>query len=447
MGKDTQFKLLNFHKFLANFATSLVGAFIPLLIYKATSNIRLAVLFLLGQGVFRIIGNHLFKKGYSRYPQLMLMLRAIPLLIYNIALIFLDKFMVVGIVVVSISYGLSTSIKNNANSVLLNYSSRKKAQSKLSISRIVEAISSIVASIAGGLFLDWSQTVLIAVSMSLYLISVAPLFVYYLFNRGKKGFNKDFVSNAVIVYDKEPELKEKRKSIVKNFILQYFIFYFIFCVIDVFTNMYTLYLFVDVPTFSKAGYLNAMFQIANLLGVLNLNLIMKKFDLRSANLIFAIVCAMPLAIIPFVRNNIIVYILFFVFGFTYAPCSYFMMDSLMTKCKILGCTNKALTARQDGIVSGQMVTPIIVLIFGEIAPVFIVMAVALVVYAVYTFVFENKLRFQLVDYLQNNEIATGANRSRGEMGGKVATGESVEKLGQSEIEEKIPTEEKVDEIK
>ncbi len=444
MGKDTQFKLLNFHKFLANFATSLVGAFIPLLIYKATSNIRLAVLFLLGQGIFRIVGNHIFRRGYSRYPQLMLLLRTIPLLIYNITLIFLDKFMVVGIIIVSISYGLSASIKNNANGVLLNYSSKKKAQSKLSISRVVEALSSIVASIAGGLFLDWSQTALIILSMTLYLISVAPLFIYYLFNRGKKGFNRDFVSNAVIVYDKEPELKEKRKSIVKDFILQYFLFYFIFCVIDVFTNMYTLYLFVDVPTFSKAGYLNAMFQIANLLGVLNLNLIMKKFDLRSANLVFGIICAMPLAVIPFVRNNLIVYILFFVFGFAYAPCSYFMMDSLMTKCKILGCTNKALIARQDGIVSGQMITPLIVLIFGEIAPVFIVMAVALVVYAVYTYIFENKLRFQLVDYLQNNEIATGSYKVKGDKDSNIDSNDSINNLEESETESETLAEDKMD---
>ncbi len=407
-----QFKLLNFHKFVASFATSLVGAFIPLMIYKATGSIRLAVLFLFGQSLCRMLGNHLFKKAYSKSPQLMLILRVIPLLIYNISLIFLEKFMIVGIIIVSISYGISTSIKNNANGVLLNYSSQKKSQKNLTFTRVVEALSSIVAAIAGGLLTDWNQTVLIIVSIALYLISVAPIFIYYLYNRKKKGFNKDFISNAALAYDKEPELKAKRKDIVKYYILQYFLFYAIFCVIDNFTNMYTLYLFISVPTFAKAGYLTAMFQFANLLGVLSIEKITQKFDLKTANAICGVICAIPLVTVPFIQNNIVVYALFFVFGFTYAICSFFMMNSLMTKCKIIGCTNRGLIARQDGIVTGQLVNPLIVMIFGTITPVFFVMMAALIVYSIYTFVHEEKLRLKLVDYLQNNEIETEPRRSR-----------------------------------
>lgn len=407
-----QFKLLNFHKFVASFATSLVGAFIPLMIYKATGSIRLAVLFLFGQSLCRMLGNHLFKKAYSKSPQLMLILRVIPLLIYNISLIFLEKFMIVGIIIVSISYGISTSIKNNANGVLLNYSSQKKSQKNLTFTRVIEALSSIVAAVAGGLLTDWNQTVLIVVSISLYLMSVAPIFIYYLANRKKKGFNKEFISNAAIAYDKEPELKAKRKDIVKYYILQYFLFYAIFCVIDNFTNMYTLYLFISVPTFAKAGYLTAMFQFANLLGVLSIEKITQKFDLKTANAICGVICAIPLVTVPFIQNNIIVYALFFVFGFTYAICSFFMMNSLMTKCKIIGCTNRGLLARQDGIVTGQLVNPIIVMIFGTITPVFFVMVAALVTYAIYTLIHEEKLRLKLVDYLQNNEIETEPHKVR-----------------------------------
>ncbi len=402
--KFMQFKLLNFHKFVGNFATSLVGTFIPLMIYKATGSIRLAVLFLFIQSIFRIITNHLFKKLYTNYPQLTLLIRIIPLLIYNISLIFLEEFLIVGLVFVSISYGISVSLKNNANTVLLNYSSQKKSGKKLTLSRVVDAASAIVAAIAGGLFIDWNQTILIVFSIVLYLISVMPIFIYYLANRGKKGFNKDFTSNAAIYQDKEPELKEKRKSVVKYYILQYFLFYAIFCVIDNFTNMYTLYLFVDVPTFSKAGYLSAVFHAANLIGVLCIELINKKFDLKTANTICGIICAIPIVAMPFVQNNLGVYALFFLFGFAYSICSYFMMNSLMTKCKIIGCSNRALIARQDGINCGQMVNPLIIMIGGEILPVFFVMGVALVAYSVYTHVYEDRLRKKLVNYLQNNEI-------------------------------------------
>ncbi len=399
-----QFKLLNFHKFVGNFATSLVGTFIPLMVYKATGSLRLAVLFLFGQNLCRIISNHVFKKLFNNYPQFTLILRLMPLLIYNISLIFLEDFMVIGLILVTISYGINMSFKNNAAGVLLNYTSQKKTSKNLTYTRIVEAISAIVACIAGGLFIDWNATALIIFSTALYLISVLPLFIYFLINKGKAGFNKDFISNAAVAYDQDPLLKQKRKNIVKHFVTQYFLFYTIFCVIDPFTNMYTLHLFIDVPTFAKAGYLTAMFQAANLAGALLVTYLNKKFDLRIVNTICGLVCAVPLGVIPFVQSYLVVYIMMFVFGFTYSLCSYFMMNSFMTKCKLIGANNRALLARQDGIIVGQMFAPIIVMIFGSVIPVFFVMIAALLVYSIYTHIMEERLRRKLVNYLQNNEI-------------------------------------------
>ena len=270
-----QFKLLNIHKFVGNFATSLVGTFIPLMIYNVTGSLRLAVLFLFGQCLCRLISNHLFRKFVNKYPQTALMVRIIPLLIYNIALIFLEDFMAVGLIVVIISYGISLSLKNNAYGVLLNYSSKKKTSKNIVATRVVESLSAIVACVAGGLFIDWNQTALIIFSLSLYLVSVIPLFIYFIINRKKVGFNKDFTSNAAVEYDKDPELKQKRKSIVKTFIIQYCIFYAVFCVVDPFTNMYTLHNFIDQPTFAQAGYITAMFYVAHLAGVLLVDLLKK----------------------------------------------------------------------------------------------------------------------------------------------------------------------------
>jgi len=399
-----QFKLLNIHKFVGNFATTLVGTFIPLIIYNATGSLRLAVLFLFGQNLCRLLANHIFKKMYGRYPQLTLMLRVLPLLIYNISLIFLEDFLVLGIILVTISYGVNLSFKNNADGVLLNYTSKKKTGKNIVLTRVVESISAIVACVTGGLFIDWNQTALIIFSLSLYIVSVLPLFIYFFVNKSKSGFNRDFTSNAAVEYDKDPALRQKRKSMVKTFILQYFLFYTIFCVIDPFTNMYTLHLFIDVPTFAKAGYLTAMFQVANLIGNLVVGLLAKKTDLNTLNSIFGVVCALPLGIIPFIQNYAAVYALIFVFGFAYSICSFFMMDSLMVKSKFISATNKTLLARQDGIIVGQMITPVVVIIFNSVLPVFFLMVAALFVYSIYTNIVENKLRKKLVDYLENNEI-------------------------------------------
>ena len=399
-----QFKLLNFHKLIGNFASSLVGTFIPLIIYKATGSLRLAVLFLFGQCLCRIIANHLFKKLYNNYPQLTLILRVIPLLVYNISLIFLQDFLVLGIILTTISYGVSLSFKNNALGVLLNYSSQKKSKNKLTITRIIESVSAIIASVAGGLFIDWNQTALIIFSLSLYIISVLPLIIYYIINKGNVGFNKDFTSNAAEEYDKDPILKQKRKSMVKTFVFQYFLFYAIFCVVDTFTNMYSLHIFLSVPTFAVAGYFSAVFQAANLAGVLFIRWLSKKVDLKTLNTIFGIVCALPLGLLPFIQNYAIIYPLIFIFGFSYAVCSFFMMDALMTKCKIINATNNALLARQDGLMVGQMVTPIIVIIFNSVVPMFFAMVMAVIIYSIYTHIVEEKLRKKLVNYLENNEI-------------------------------------------
>jgi len=399
-----QFKLLNFHKLVGNFATALVGTFIPLIIYKATNSLRLAALFLLGQCIMRIIANHLLKKLVIKYPQICIILRIIPLLIYNIALIFLEDFIILGIIVIIISYGINTSLKNNTYGILLNYSSKKKTSKNITLTRIVEAVSAIIACVAGGLFIDWNQTILIIFSVVLYLISALPLFIYFIKNRKEVLFNKDFTSNAAIAYDQDPSLKLKRKGIAKNFIIQYFIFYSLFCVVDMFTNMYTLHRFISMPTFAQAGYLTASFQFANLCGVLFVSFIAKKFDLKMVNSIFGSICGLPLIIIPLIQNHLSIYALIFIFGFTYACCSYFMLNSLMTKCKIINATNQALFARQDGIMVGQMIAPSIVLLFNDVVPVFFAMFIALIIYSIYTYIMEEKMRRKLVNYLENNEI-------------------------------------------
>ena len=45
-----------------------------------------------------------------------------------------------------------------------------------------------------------------------------------------------------------------------------------------------------------------------------INFIKKKFDLKTTNTVFGIVCAIPLVIIPFIQNYLSIYMLIFVFG-------------------------------------------------------------------------------------------------------------------------------------
>ena len=65
------------------------------------------------------------------------------------------------------------------------------------MTRVFEQLGSIIAVVAGGLFLDYLETyVLIIVAMSIYIISTIPLLIFYIRSRKNKGFNKELVSNA-----------------------------------------------------------------------------------------------------------------------------------------------------------------------------------------------------------------------------------------------------------
>lgn len=400
-----QYKLLNFYKFLSNFAASLVSTFIPLIIYKATGSLRLAIVYLFCQCLSRLLCNHIFAKAYVKYPQLFLMLRIIPLLIYNIFLLFLEKYMVLSLVLITICFGMNLSFKNNANEILFNYSSgQKKSNKRLAVTRILDCVSSVLSTLAGGLFLDFNQTVLIIISMVLYLISVMPIFIYYIVNRKTKGFNKDFTSNAVMAYENDTVMNDRSKKLRRNMILNYFMIYMLFCIVDNFTNFYTLFLFIDEPTFAQAGYVNAIFNISKMLSLMSVSWISKKFDPYITSGICAILVGISAVCIPLIQNYFGIYALFVVLGFGYELCSYFMMQGLMAKSRIAGVANGTLLARQDGIMVGQMLSALFVFIINDIMPVFTFMLIGLIAFAIYYYVSENKMRKDLVNFLQNNEI-------------------------------------------
>lgn len=400
-----QLKLLNFHKFLSNFAVSLVGTFIPLIIYKATGSLRLAIVYLFCQCLSRLICNHLFAKLYEKYPQVFLMLRAIPLLVYSVFLIFLEDYLVVSLIFVIICYGMNLSIKNNVNEILFNYSSsQKKSGKNLVFTRVLESISGVVSTLAGGIFLDFDQTLLIIISMALYIISVLPIFVYYIVNRHTKGFNKDFVSNAIIEYQKDSVMNERSKKISKNMIINYFMIYMLFCIVDNYTNFYSLYLFIDEPTYTQAGYINAVFQVSKLISLFTVQWINKKLDPYIASSVCAVLVGISAVCIPFVESYLGVYALFIVFGFGYEVASYFMMQGILSKARIVGVANSTLLARQDGIMVGQMLSSLVVFCANSIMPSFVFMLIAMVAFAIYFVVAEDKMRKDLVNFLQNNEI-------------------------------------------
>jgi hypothetical protein len=164
-------------------------------------------------------------------------------------------------------------------------------------------------------------------------------------------------------------------------------------------------MFLQNPTFTKAGYITAIFNFAKMIGLFSVEFINKKLDFNKTISAISIVLGLTLVGIPFISSSIVNYLLYFIFGFAYEVLSYFMMQALMAKSRIIGATNAALLARQDGIMVGQMLSSLIIIICGgNIVVSFFFMLAMMIVFAIYMPVSEEKLRKKMVNFLQNNEI-------------------------------------------
>ena len=180
--------------------------------------------------------------------------------------------------------------------------------------------------------------------------------------------------------------------------------YTIFCVIDSFTNMYNINAFINNPTFTKAGYITSLFYLSKLVALLCVPLISKKLNIYIFTSILSVLTGVSIVVLPYIDNAIIVPILFSIYGFGYSTASYYMMNSIMTKTRILGINNESLVASQDGIVSGTILASLFVISVNSILPVFYFMLCAMIVFAIYFPWIEEKMRKQMVDYLNDNKV-------------------------------------------
>jgi len=404
-----QLKLLNFHKFFSQFASNIVGAFIALIIYQSTNSFTFAFMFLFIAMALRIILTKIFYKQMAKKPQLFLLIRLVPFLLYSTSVLLLDTpYTILGIVLSSIFYGFTVAFKDIPMEFVFSYSTLNKGASSNGFSRLLEYCGVISAIIIGGAFLDnMPKWVAIMVACLAYLISVIPLFVYYLKNRKNKGFNKEAVSNAVESF-KDIKIKKHQQNIIsKKLLTRYFIIYLLFCVYDALMSLFNLYLFkVSAESYSFTSYIQASFYAMFGLGCFVAGKMDEKLDLTKIVSLCCVVSGLIVCIIPFVAHMLwLEIILFGIVGFLYSFISIFCYSRMMTRCKIMGVSNRALLNRAQASRWAQMI------IYGVamISPVMFIPAFILtgLMFGSCSFVIpinEEKTREILVDYLQNNKM-------------------------------------------
>lgn len=402
-----QLKYLNFHKMIANFANNLVGAFVPLIIYQATGSLFYSIIYLVSNNFLRLIFTLCFRKLYGKYPQLMLLLRIIPITLYNIFIFVLDKNLIVGIIGVCVFLSLDHSLNGLSKEIIFNYSSlsQKSEKSSLGITRLFEQIGVIVALIVGGFLLDVNKTLVLIISLSIYLVSVIPLISFYIKCKNQKTFNKDATSNAVNTLSKNAEYRKKSQKLTFKLLISYGITYFAFSFYDMISTTFSLYVFIQKGEFALAGILNAVFNSMYALGFFVAGIVNEKKDITKLVSIFSVLIGILAIVLPFVDINkyfIIVCLIYGALGFTYPFISLFVLDRMLLKSRIMGVSNKALYTREISCVMSYAVGYSFGF-FGLIG-IFVAIAVSMCSAGFIIPACEEKTRKNLVDYLQNNEI-------------------------------------------
>lgn len=408
-----QLRLLNFHKLLANIATNLVGAFVPLIILEATNSLALACVSYGLIYLIRAVTILLLRKPLCSKPQLVLLLRLIPMVVYSIFICIMETNLWVGVVGVVIFCGLSESCKRMPMEIILNYSSMeaKEESSGVGLTRLIEQIGVLIAILVGGFLLDINKTIVIIIAVVLYTISCVPLAIYYYKSKNDSTFNKDAVSNAQLTFKNDDDRKNIGKQLTLKILIMYGVVYFMYCTMDALTAAYNIHLFVSGGSYAMAGVFNAIYNGAYGIGNYIFGKINIKKDLMPIVVVSCIVCG--LCTIGFVVDVPVwlACVMFAVIGFTYASVCFFNFQRIITKSRILGISNTALFVREDSS-NISVVLTMCSGCFGTMIPTFVVIGVTMLISAWLIPHNEEKTRRWLVDYLQYNEIVRNNTHSK-----------------------------------
>ena len=403
-----QLKLLNFHKVLSLFASSIVGAFIALIIYQSTQSFAWAFVYMIGFQTLKVLCNQIFNKSMQRKPQLFLLLTIIPFLLYSLSILLLDtNLKILGIFLVLIFQAISDSFKETPLDYVYNYSCDGDSSST-GLTRFFEYLGKIIAFFVGGLLLDnLEKWIVVVVACITYLISVIPLYIYYLKNKNNSGFNMESISNAVEGFENIRIKKHQYDVISKKVLATYFFVYFLFCAFDAMQMIFSVYLFkVSAESYSYSSYIQIACSIALAIGIYLSGKWDEKKDLTKYVCVCSIIVGAGCVIVPFVVQWIwLVIVLFAIMGFFLSTISLFCYSRMVTRCKILGKSNAALLIRMQASRTSQIfIYGVEAVCSATILPVFFVIGGLMASGAYFIPTCEEYTRKMMVDYLHNNKM-------------------------------------------
>lgn len=404
-----QLKLLNFYKVISKFASYIVEAFMALIIYQITYSFTWALLYMVAFNILKVLFARLVYVPITKKPQLFLLLRIIPFLTYVMSMFLFDTDLkVLGIILVLIFQSISCSTGEIATDLIFNYSSLGKGTYATGVTRVFEYGGIILAILLGGLFLDrLDRQIVIIISMTSYLISVIPLFSYYLAQRKIVGFNEEATSNAIERYEGIAIKKRQRELVSKSLIRRYFFVYLAFCFADALLPVFSLYLFKEsAESYSLVSYVQVAFYLFLSIGSYVTGKLDEKYDLIHLISISCIIGGIAVCIVPFVIHYIVgEIVLFAILGFCVSVINVFCFSRMIVRCRIMRVSNEFVKNRNQSSHSAQAIA----YAFCSINPVmfiptFFLIGLMTLLSAYFIPRDEKKTCKMLVDYLQNNNM-------------------------------------------
>lgn len=397
-----QYKLLQFYKVLSNFSTNLISGFIPLIVYKSTQNVILAVGSLV-LGYLATIGcNFLLRKALYKYPELCLCLRILPIIGMQVVLLFINVSPILMIIVFSIFYGLNYTLKTVPCEVIYSYSVPPNTSStKLGLTRVFEQTGFVLSAIVGGLFLDNIPTLyVVIISLTLYLIASLPLMIYYIKNKGKGAFNTEVVSTAFIYYESKDE-SLKGKKVSKKITLMYFTYYALACGVDAFYRFFSFATYLATGSFLVSGVLSGSCDAIHGIMVFVAAKLDEKFDLTVLASISSFIMSACIVVATLTIGLWPSFVCFLLIPVFWPIPAIFINQRMLAKSKILGITNDCNFIKYNGHLAGQTFCYMFGLT-GFVWLIFVAGACLMVAVGITSPIIEEKTRKILVDYIENN---------------------------------------------
>lgn len=399
-----QYKLLNFHKLLANFASNIALGFSYSIIAKVSGSSLYALLAFFSALTLRVFWTFLLKPLARKYAQIFPLVRIFPMLFMYVALMIIYDNLIAGIILYVIMASLNIVVKHSGNEMTFIYSCGVKQTKNVGIGKVFEQIGLALAVLFGGVMLDSLNPILVfGISLLLYLISCIPLIWYYVLNSKNKVFNREVVSTAVCDAENDKIKNKKLNKLIKSFKFQNFLIFFIFGIYDIAGTFFSIYLIEQNQNFTTIGLFNSALNIIQLSTTYGITYLFNKVDLTWVVVISSTLLAAGIFIMPFVQYTWVFYVNAILRGIGYPATDIFVYQTMLAKARILGVQSDSIYIKLESLWAGGATMVLMSCIIGLFASFFVCGAAAITT-GVYGVISEKRQRKQLVDFLcANNE--------------------------------------------